>query len=112
MLTRRSLLLALILICTVAGAAQARLYKASAPPMTWGPWLEVGGAAGPVTFRISYEAEGDTMVKGQVSYPTDDGMRVVEFMDSITVRTCDCYGPIEVRFKGVPLGSSVMVSVH
>lgn len=91
-----------------------RRLQAYAPPIAWGPWTIVGSHLGVVTFDIDYTALGDTLVMGEIRYfkGANSGVRVVEgFRDSVTITTSNSVANVEARFKGVPTGSAVDISV-
>ncbi len=82
-------------------------------PLVWGAWVSIASHAGSVTYTISYRPLGDTLVLAQVRYyaPYGDepgGRQVVkDFTETIRITTSNSYANIEVRFKGIVLGSAV-----
>ena len=87
-----------------------RQFAAYAPPMTWGPDVTVASHIGSVTYTISYEAVGDTLVLGRVIYYKGDngGQKVTEeFTDQTTITTADAVANVLCDFKGIPTGSAV-----
>jgi hypothetical protein len=97
---------------TDAGAAAlpARNFTAYAPPMIWGPDTTVASHIGTVTFTITYEAVGDTLVMGRVTYykGPDAGQLVTEeFRDETTITTSNSVANVVCNFKGIPTGSAV-----
>jgi hypothetical protein len=97
-----------------AGAASARAdtYNANASPNTWGPPVAIKAHLGGATYTISYSALGNTTVLGEVTYTGPDGRDVTRtFHGSITFRTGLVVAQPSVRFKGVPFGSAVRVTV-
>ncbi|TBA03105.1 hypothetical protein [Rhizobium ruizarguesonis] len=84
-----------------------------APPMVWGPEVTVASHIGSVTFNISYEAVGDTLVIGRVIYfkGEDSGKQVTEeFKDDTTITTSDSVANVRCQFKGIPTGSAVDIT--
>jgi len=99
-----------------AGSAQKPRteFTAYAAPMTWGPDVTVASHIGSFTYTITYEAVGDTLVMGRVSYykGTGGGQKVYEeFKDSTTITTANAVANVVCDFKGVPTGSAVTGSV-
>lgn len=94
-------------ISAEAANAATRMFTGYAPPMSWGPWVEVGAHGGPASFSISYEAIGDTMVYGTVNYYSRNGWVTEFFKDSVTVLTGNAWAAVKVCFYGSPLGSTV-----
>jgi hypothetical protein len=83
-----------------------------AGPSVWGPETRVIAHLGASTYTIDYEAVGSTVVIGQVTYwETKDKQVTKEFNKSITFRTADVAAQPTIRFKGVPTGSAVKVTV-
>ena len=93
--------------------AEARDYVAYAPPLAWGPWVEVANHLGPATFHIAYTTAGSTLVVGQIEYCQVDGKakKVLDFRDEIDIATCNAVDNVRVRFKGAPTGSQVTVTI-
>jgi hypothetical protein len=84
-----------------------------AAPNAWGPKTEVRAHLGKATYTIEYEAVGSTTVIGQVTYwETKDRQVTREFNGSIRFTTADVVAAPIVRFKGVPFGSAVKVTVR
>jgi hypothetical protein len=88
-----------------------RLYAAYAPPSMWGTWTNIANYAGVVTYSITASPDGSTVLKCQVRYyaagDTPGNPTVSDWNDSTTVTTGDAIGTLDVRFQGVPTGSSV-----
>ena len=83
-------------------------FQAYAPPLIWGPWATIESHTGIRTFKLSYEAIGDTTVTGKVRYcKTIGGFVEQTFAGEIIFTTANAYASVEVCFKGVPLGSAV-----
>jgi hypothetical protein len=88
----------------------ARSFVGYAAPMTWGPDVTVASHIGSVTFKISYEAVGDTLVMGRVTYYKGDGAGAKvteEFRDETTITTSNSVANVICDFKGIPTGSAV-----
>lgn len=94
-------------------ACDARGCAAYAPPLAWGPWVEVASHLGAIRFRITYTTIGKTLVVAEVRYcqVVGQGEKIVDFQDSIEILTCNAVDNVSVRFKGAPTGSEVQVSV-
>lgn len=91
-----------------ATRGERREFSAYAGPMIFGPWVNVASHIGTATFSISAEPLGSTVIVGEVRYFGSDGTQKTEsFNQSVTVRTGNSIANVEVRFKGVPLGSAV-----
>lgn len=91
-------------------AFQARAFVGYAAPNVWGPSVTVATHLGVVTYTIEYEAVGDTLVLGQVTYwkGPGAGRKVTEqFRDSTTITTANAVATVDCEFKGIPLGSTV-----
>ncbi len=85
-----------------------------AAPSTWGPDTTVASHIGSVTFTISYEAVGDTLVKGRVTYWKGEGggkQVKEEFFDNTTITTSNSVATVVCDFEGIPLGSAVNIYV-
>jgi hypothetical protein len=93
-----------------ACAARAETLNAYAAPNAWGPVTYLEAYLGPVTYTVRYEALGKTVVVGEVTYEGPKGRVVKEFNGSVTFRTHGAGRP-SVRFKGLPLGSAVRVTI-
>jgi hypothetical protein len=103
--------LAVALALTGPSNADDRL-TAQAGPNVWGPKLNIRSHLGKATYTVSYKAVGNTLVVGEITYwQTKDRQVTKEFNGSITFTTADVSGTPTVRFKGIPLGSVVNVSV-
>jgi hypothetical protein len=90
--------------------ARARAFVAYAAPNTWGPDVNVASHIGVVTFTIAYEAVGDTLVLGRVTYfkgPNGGSKVTEEFRDETTITTSNSVANITCDFKGIPFGSAV-----
>lgn len=89
--------------------AASRSFTAYAPPLVWGPGMTVASHIGAVTYRITYEAIGDTLVMGRVHYYKSGSQDKVteEFSSSTTITTSNSVGNVVVDFKGIPTGSAV-----
>ncbi|MBB5316918.1 hypothetical protein [Tunturibacter empetritectus] len=91
----------------------ARQFVAYAGPMKWGPWVVIAHHAGPVTYSISYSAEGSTQVIGAVNYINQQGNAVTQqFNGAISIHTGNVYAGVSVAFIGRPFGSVVRGSVQ
>lgn len=91
-----------------------RLLTGYAPPLIWGPEIEVGAHIGVAQFEINYEAVGDTLVMGRVRYFSENGgvEKTVEFKDTIGITTSNSVANVYCQFKGVVLGSAVKITVN
>jgi hypothetical protein len=99
-------------IAGVASTAHAATYHAYAPPNAFGVWVQVGAHANATAFSISATPVGATSIVGEVRYFGVDGREKIEpFIGSTVIRTCNCVATVQVRFKGIPLGSAVDVNV-
>src|SRR5437867_1250049 len=68
--------------------AKERNIDAYAPPLAWGQWTNAANALGSLTFEITYETLGGTVVVGQVRYFDENGKQVVkDFRKSVKVTT-------------------------
>jgi hypothetical protein len=88
----------------------ARTFVAYAAPNFWGPTVTVATHIGVVTYTIDYEAIGDTLVLGRVTYfkGNGGGKEVTEeFNGSTTITTANAVATVRCQFQGVPLGSTV-----
>lgn len=116
-ITRRLFLfsLAVLPVLMAAPAAQAletKEYGAYAPPNAWGAWTNAGSNWGRETLTIRADPLGKTLVLGEVRYYDATGKPVVQpFRGAVRITTGDVAAVVEVRFKGVPLGSAVRVLV-
>jgi hypothetical protein len=101
------------LVPLISTAHAGTTYNLYAPPHTFGPWTHVGAHAGSAGFKITATPLGNTAVVGEVQWFDVDGRQKVSQFHGVTyVRTCNCYGTIKVRLKGIPLGSAVTVTVN
>lgn len=86
------------------------IYQAYAPPMIWGPWVTVASHLGSVTYKITSEPVGDTVLECKIRYfkGPGGGTQVEErWVKDVTITTSDSVANVEVSFKGVPTGSKV-----
>jgi hypothetical protein len=92
----------------------ASTYNAYAPPNFYGTWTQVGAHAGAASFNIKAEPIGNTVIVGEVKYfpYANKPAIVVPFRGGVNIRTCPCYGTVQVHFKGIPTGSAVKVTVN
>jgi hypothetical protein len=83
-------------------------FTAYAPPLFFGPWSVATSHTGRARVRLSASPIGDTEIFGEVRYYDSSNTQVVKsWHRQITFDVGDSYANIEVRFKGVPLGSAV-----
>jgi len=82
-----------------------------APPNFFGPWVIVASHGGVVRYTIQASAVGSTLVIGEVKYYSQTGERIEQFRDVARITTGNAWANVRVRFKGIPLGSSVEVRV-
>lgn len=79
-----------------------------AGPNIFGPWVVVGSHIGPVSFRITAKALGNTDLTAEVKYYKGENNQVIEgFIDTVEVKTANVVANVEVRFRGSPFGSAV-----
>jgi hypothetical protein len=90
---------------------KSRSFSAYAPPLSWGPWQTIYSTSASITLTVSYEAIGDTVVYGAISYYSQQGARTENFVGSTTITTGSAYANVSVCFYGSPLGSGVMGSI-
>lgn len=84
----------------------------AAPAGKFGPDLALRAHLGKATYTISYKAVGKTLVLGEVDYYNEAGKLVTEpFNGTITIKTGNVVAQPKVRFKGIPTGSAVNVTV-
>lgn len=105
-----ALLQAAVRVRSDAIAAAPRTFAAYAAPMIWGPDTNVGSHIGSITFTITYEAVGDTLVMGRVTYYKGAGagqLVTEEFRDETTITTSNSVANVICSFKGIPTGSAV-----
>jgi hypothetical protein len=98
----------------VRGPKLQRTLTGYAAPSTWGPDVTVASHIGSISFTISYEAVGDTLVKGRVTYWKGEGggsQVKEEFFDETTIRTSNSVANVLCDFQGIPLGSAVNIYV-
>jgi hypothetical protein len=96
----------------ISRATATDYFNAYAAPNVWGPKLTLRAHLGKATYTVSYKAVGKTQVIGQVTYWATKNKEVTkEFNGSITFTTADVVATPTVRFKGIPLGSAVKVTV-
>jgi hypothetical protein len=88
-------------------------FEAYAAAGTFGPWYDLPGQLGPLTYVVRYGALGrGTAVTAEVKYAAADGQEViVPFNDSVAFRTGNFAAVPKVRFRGIPFGSAVTVIV-
>ena len=109
-----SILKSAVSVRTADANLLSRDFTGDAPPMIWGPDVTVASHIGSVTFTITYEAVGDTLVLGRVTYykGAGAGSKVIEeFRDETTITTSDSVANVLCDFKGVPTGSAVTGTV-
>jgi hypothetical protein len=108
--------IAAVALGALVGAGNARAadyFDAYAAPNTWGPTYRLRAHLGRAGYTVSYKAVGKTAVVGEVTYyATKSGPPVTrQFNGSISFTTGDCAATPTVRFKGIPFGSAVKVTV-
>jgi hypothetical protein len=87
-------------------------FDAYAGPCIFGPTYNLRAHIGAAPYTISYQAIGKTVVTGEVTFIDVFGKQVtVPFNGTISFRTGNFVGVPKVRFKGVPFGSAVKVTV-
>ena len=99
----------------LAASLTARTFSGYAPPLFWGPSVHVASHIGSVTYAIDYEAIGDTLVLGRVTYfkGSGGGQKVTEeFRDSTTITTSNSVATVELEFKGIVTGSTVNGTIN
>lgn len=84
-----------------------RRFSGWAPPLTWGPWVHVASNGGRVTYDISYQPVGDTVVHALVNYHNGSEWVRTRFDNSIRITTGNVWATVYVCFAGNPLGSTV-----
>ena len=78
----------------------------------WGPEVHLQAHTSAITYTISYAAVGKTTVIGEVTYAASNGQFVTrQFNGSITFTTGNFVDSPIVKFKGIPFGSAVTVTV-
>jgi hypothetical protein len=83
-----------------------------APPGVFGPWREIRASIGSATYTISYKTLGKTAVDAEVAYVDETGKaRVKPFVHSVRFTTGNCVSAPCVRFRGIPFGSALEVTV-
>src|SRR6266508_4450939 len=84
-----------------------------APPAVFGPWKKVANHASRVAYRITVEPIGSTQVEAEIRYYGADNKLVTQkFAKEIQFTTGNSIAPIEIRLRGVLLGSSCFVDVY
>jgi hypothetical protein len=85
-----------------------RQFKSYAPPSFWGKWEIIGSHLGEVSFKITAEAVGSTLLRCKVRYYKTSTQQVVEeWLDSKKIECGNCVANVEVCFMGNPLGTAV-----
>ncbi len=84
-----------------------------AGPNVFGPWSVVASHIGRVSYKISVEPIGNTVVVGEVRFYDTNNRRVTKgFFKEVTIQTGNSVANVEVRLKGVPFGSSCWVTIE
>lgn len=84
-----------------------------AGPNVFGPWSVVASHIGRVTYKISVEPIGDTVVVGEVRYFDRNNGTVTEgFYKEVEIQAGNSVANVEVRLKGTPFGSSCWVTTE
>jgi len=106
--------LALLAVFTGLGrTANAATCHAYAPPNYFGTWTQVGAHIGAAHYSITVTPVGNTVVASEVRYFDVNGhMRIQPFHGRIEIDTGDSYGTIQIRCKGIPLGSAVKIDIN
>lgn len=93
--------------------ALTRSYIFYAPPLVFSPWVVVGSHVGQITYTISFKPQGDTQIQAQVRYFENKNLPRVErdILSGTSITTSDSVANVEMRFKGIPTGSAVDVSI-
>ncbi len=111
-----ALVACLTLLAGMAGpvsTAHAEDHIVQAGPNVFGRWYQVGAHAGAVTYTITATPIGGSSIDGEVLYFGADGRQHQDRLVRYTViRTCDCVGTVKVRFRGIPLGTAVKVTIN
>jgi hypothetical protein len=107
--------LLLIDSCLIGNAhAEPKVIMAQALPNTFGPQVDVVSHLGSVAVSLSAKPLGKTTIVGEIEYwasPEDKETTKKQFYGDIQIRTGKVVGVVKVRFKGIPLGSAVEVTV-
>jgi len=82
-------------------------FSYSAPPNVFGPWQTIASYGGEVQYTLSASPLGDTQIFGEVRF----GAETRSFADHITFRTRNEWSNVDVRFKGIPLGTAIHGSI-
>ena len=103
-----------VLLLAAAAQARASQHSAYAPPGAFGPWTTVASHVGSVGYTITAKPTGNvpTRLVGEVSYYDEAGNPVTrQFSGSVSFRTGRAYANVQVRFKAIPTGTFVDVTV-
>lgn len=85
-------------------------FSAYALPNIWGPWVNIASHTASVSFKISADPVGSTVLRCRVRYFKGKGggsQIIEEFIDNVTITTSNSVAIIEVSFMGIPTGSAV-----
>jgi len=88
-------------------------YQVYAPPDQFGDWTTVANPLGRVSYTITVEPIGDTLITGEVRYFGEGDIipRVDSFSQEVSIQTGDSVATVDVHLKGTPTGSSCWVDV-
>jgi hypothetical protein len=94
---------------------QPSVFHLHAPPNYWSNWNWLRNTIGPVTLNISYSVIGSTNVVAELQYwkAIGSSMQLVQeqFFNHTIIRTANAYAEVDIRLKGLGLGSAVDVYV-
>lgn len=96
------------------GTNHGKSTQAYAPPLTWGPWVELAGSTGRNVYTINFDTESQapSTFDVQIEYPGSDGTKSIKTMGPGSYQVTDNYGigKERARFKSHSVGQNIRVN--
>lgn len=88
--------------------------QAYAPPLTWGPWVDLGESVGRNVYTVNFDTESDapSSFDVQIEYAGSDGMKSIKTMGPGSYQITDNYGAGKdrARFKSHSIGQNIKIT--
>lgn len=88
--------------------------QAYAPPLTWGPWVDLGSSVNRNVYTVSFDtkSQAPSSFDVQIEYAGSDGMKAIKTMGPDSYQITDNYGAgtDRARFKSHSVGQNIRVN--
>ena len=90
-----------------------RQFNAYANPSSWSEWKKIGEYTGSISSSITATPIGDVVIRSQVKYwKKENEQKEEEFRGEVSILTANVMGTVEVRFMGLPTGTTVEGTIY